>query len=187
MNRHRAFTLVELLVTVCIGSSVMLASVTLVHRSFTLHRQASEELQHQLRVNRWTAQMRRDGCTSTAANLVSSQQLELTTADGQIITYSFREGHLWRERAVREDEESVSSPNVTSHVERLRLDAAATATFSVRFSPERIVLQIAKQLDPRIGRPSAESASPGAVARIERQVVAVLGSWLPNHDDRSAP
>ncbi len=86
--RHRAaHTLVELVVSMTVGSALMVLAVGLLHQSLSLASTARTRANQFRTLDRLAQDFRRDAHLATSVVTPDAQRLELTTEDGGVIRY----------------------------------------------------------------------------------------------------
>ena len=95
---HRtAFTLIEMLITIAIGSSVMVTSAALLHKSFELHKTAQDRIQRGRLLDRLIQQFRSDVYAAIDFEILTPSRLNLNLVDGDRVVYSTVDNQLGRE------------------------------------------------------------------------------------------
>lgn len=133
MKQRRASSLVELMMCMTAGSSLMLVAIGMVHQTMTVSRQTTEQTDHDRSLARLAMQFRFDAHRASGASAKSENELSLTCSDGTVVTYQFADRHITRrhQRASGEDEQ-----------EGFALGGQATATFQALSDPDRVELII---------------------------------------------
>lgn len=133
MKRRRASSLVELMMSMTAGSSLMLVAIGLVHQTMTVSRQTTEQTDHDRSLARLAMQFRFDAHRASEATAESENELSLTWSDETKVTYQFADRHITRrhQRASGEEEQ-----------ERFALRGQATTTFEALSDPDRVELII---------------------------------------------
>lgn len=85
--RRDAFSLVEILVTLSIGSTVLAIAVGTVHRSMLVSDTAQDTARQTLQLNRFLEQFRNDVHLGKSIALHSTQSLTMELADGSTVDY----------------------------------------------------------------------------------------------------
>jgi prepilin-type N-terminal cleavage/methylation domain-containing protein len=157
MSNRNAYSLVELMVTMSIGSSLMLLAVGLVHQSFTLSSTAKSRIDHQRATDRLSHDFRQDVHRASEAIIDQPEQVELVRSDGVRIRYVADGSRVQREETLNGE---------VQRREAYRLSESLLATFQTVNQPRRLILQL------------SPTASNLPVTTPARQVAAVLGRTL---------
>ncbi|MCC7333722.1 MAG: hypothetical protein IT422_01410 [Pirellulaceae bacterium] len=157
--RKQAFTLIEMLVALSFGSSIMLTAVALVHSVFQLQSQAQTRLEQTSILDRYVEQFRRDVSLAVRFELPTEKTLRLFFVGERRVEYQTDENHITR-RAFDGD--------VLQQVEPAQLEAGRVAQFAQVHSGRCLVLDIL--ILESEGKPS--TAPPSAV----RQIVVAVGT-----------
>jgi prepilin-type N-terminal cleavage/methylation domain-containing protein len=157
MKRRKAFTLVEMLMTMTMGSSLMLLAIGLVHQAMSMSKLAKVRGEHDHSLARLALQFRSD--VHLAPELVSAapDSVHLKLADESTVTYKREAANVTREKT-----------GLGSEVARelFRLDERCVVTFANETNPDRVVLLVERRVE------IAEVSSP-----VDLRVVAVVGRW----------
>ena len=94
--RMRGFTLIETLVAVSFGSSIMLTAVALVHTAFQLQSQAQTRLEQTSILDRYVEQFRRDVSLAVRFELPTEKTLRLFFVGERRVEYQTDENHITR-------------------------------------------------------------------------------------------
>ena len=157
MKRRNAFTLVEMLMTMTMGSSLMLLAIGLVHQSMSMSKLAKIRGEHDQSLARLTQQFRVDVHLASELTSVSTDLLSLKFADNSLVTYKYGAANVTREK---------TGPGSEVARELFRFDERCLVTFANQLSPNRVVVQVERRME------NTEVPSP-----IDLQVVAVVGRW----------
>jgi prepilin-type N-terminal cleavage/methylation domain-containing protein len=157
MKQRRAFTLVELLTTMTIGSSIMLLAIGLVHQSMSMSKLNKARWEHDQSLARLAQQFRSDVHAASEVISVSAESLLLKLDDGSLVTYKRDAGGVILEKA---SSASASARDV------FRLSADCQAVFVLQTDPNRIVLQVERSVE------NTEFQPP-----VDLRVVAMVGRW----------
>jgi len=157
--RKQAFTLIEMLVALSFGSSIMLTAVALVHTAFQLQSQAQARLEQTSILDRYIEQFRRDVSLAVRFELPTEKTLKLFFAGEQKVEYQTDENHITR-RAFDGD--------AIQQVEPVQLEAGRVAEITQVHSGRCLVLDIL--ILESEDNPSADP--PSAV----RQIVVAVGT-----------
>ncbi len=162
MNRRTGTSLVEVVVCITVGSSLMLLSVTLVERSLRLSQTMQAASERNRATLNFCAQFRRDVRSAPQIERWSSDELSLGAPGRQIpdaIRYRIDEGTIER-TAIRDDG--------TTRREVLKLGPDRHCELGVEEQPTLVVLSIYRRVpngpDQRM---------------LERFVATNLGRWPP--------
>jgi prepilin-type N-terminal cleavage/methylation domain-containing protein len=157
MKRRNAFTLVEMLMTMTMGSSLMLLAIGLVHQSMSMSKLAKVRGEHDQTLARLAQQFRSDVHLASELISVSADSIHLKLADETTVTYKGEAANLARVK---------TGPGSDIARELFRFDERCTATFASEAKPERAVLQVERRVE------SAEISSA-----VDLRVAAVVGRW----------
>jgi len=149
------FSLIELLLAMSVGSTVMVLSVGLVHRTLLNVSAATLASEHQSTMNRLVQSFRDDVHRATDADVVSPRSLSVTMSDGTEVTYQCVSNVVHRRQ--RLDKDSVRRESF-SFLERTQIK------FESLESPRRISLNA-----------SRETGLKGRRSVIDRHAEAVIG------------
>lgn len=110
MSRHQGFTLIEVVLSLTIGSTIALLGVSMVHKALELRETATDRIRLTHSLDRFGAQFRRDVRSSVEARIVADNELVLSLLDDHEISYriddqdliriQLHEGQLGNERVV---------------------------------------------------------------------------------------
>lgn len=154
--RPYGFTLIEMLVAISFGSSIMLTAVALVHTAFKLQSQAQTRLEQASALDRYVEQFRRDASLADRVELPTERTLKLFFVDEQQVEYLSDKNHITR-RAFDGD--------VLGQVEPVQLEAGRTARFAQVHSGRCVMLDILE----------SEGNQSTGVPRSVRQTVVAVG------------
>lgn len=165
-SRHqRAFTLIEVLVAVTIGSMLMMSAVTLIHTTMQVSQASKQRVESQRLHSRFMQQFRRDIWLAEHVELVVNAErdtsvLMIELADSQDIQYSI---------GTHQDAPQIIRQTQAGGREVLELPANYVASFSLEHEGTLVALQLA----------SATTASPEESPRyayaMDRRAEAVVG------------
>lgn len=157
MIQRRGFSLIEMLLTMTVGSALMVLAMTLLQQAMTLSSQTRGQCESDRATHRLCEQFRRDAHIATT--VTTQDNLEtIFTVDSERITYQILDGavtrttstgHQGQERSGHEQYELGESTSVT--IERLE-------------QPERVSLTVRRQ-------PMLKHVGP----RIDRQIAVTVG------------
>ena len=154
MNRRRASTLVELMVCLSAGSTLMLVAIGLVHQTLKISREVSQHADHDRSLARLATLFRRDAHHATGASIESETELRMTRANDSEVIYRFADQRITREY-------KLASGEVEN--EGFAVDQEISATFESSSDPNQAALLVRRDTGLHDARP-----------RIELHVVAVL-------------
>jgi hypothetical protein len=157
MSTRRAATLVEMVMTMSAGTSLILLAIGLMHQTLTLSRQASGRADAQRSLARLAMLFRDDVHRARAVAVENDDQLNLELADEGRVLYRFVDHRLTREYQ--------RASGKVEH-ERFAFDAGHSATFQSLREPTRAGLII--RHDPGLYK---------VPAKTELHVEAVLNRW----------
>jgi type II secretory pathway component PulJ len=83
-----AFTLIEALVVISLGSLLFLLSIQLLHRSLTISSQSTQHLHQELTLSRLSRDFREDLWLARKSELTSNKELEIETRSGDQILWT---------------------------------------------------------------------------------------------------
>ncbi len=152
----QGFTLIETLVAVSFGSSIMLAAVSLVHTAFKLQSLTQTRLEQTSTLDRYVEQFRRDVSLADRVELPTEKTLKMFFIDQQSMEYRVDENRIARRSFAGE---------TLQQLEQVQLQAGRTAQFTQSDSGRCVVLDIVE---------SAGSRSVDA-PRMVRQIVVGMG------------
>ncbi len=159
---RKAFTLIEMLIAITIGSSLMVTSVALLHRSFELHRLAQERTQREQLLARFIQQFRRDVYTAVDVEIRPSSELTLEFVDQNQISYLTQDNQLIRQVSGQKNGRN-----------SIRLGPANFASFELSDDGRRVILIVQHEaaLETRITRKVVEVC----IGRITTQIALTDG------------
>ncbi len=155
--RRQGYTLIEMLIAISVGSSIMLTAVALVHTTFKLQSQAQSRLERANSLDRYVEQFRRDAARAARVELPTDKTLRVFLDEGRRVEYTVEESRVIR-RAYTGDE--------LWQTESVQLAAGHTARFAQAVSERCVAFDI-------VERESAQSATE---KRADRQTVVALGT-----------
>lgn len=158
MKRRIGHTLIELCVTMSIGSSLMVVAIGLVHQSLTLASAARGRAAAHRVIDRLAHDMRRDVHVSNEAEAISPQQIDVSWEDGSVVQYRIVDHRVQR---VQLDNGTPVRRNA------YELGESVVATFRLLNQPPRVVLSL---------QPAA--AVEGPQPSTAREISAVIGRRL---------
>ncbi len=157
MKRTRAFTLIEMLMTMTMGSSLMLLAIGLVHQSLSLSKLGKVRGEHDLTVSRLAQQFRADVHSAATVKAASADSLQLEMPDGTAITYSVKDATLQRFRTTIEG---------VNGYEQFRFEPLCRVQFRSQTADEVVLLQLERR--------NVDQQVP---PRVELQVASRVGRW----------
>lgn len=155
LARLHGFTLIEMLVVISFGSSIMLTAVGLVHTAFKLQSQTQTRLEQASILDRYVEQFRRDANLADRVELLSDTSLKLFLEGEKRVEYNADENQITRRAFAGEGLQQVA---------QVRLEPKCAARFAQVDSGRCVVLDI-------LGREVDQSA--GALSTLRQIVVAV--------------
>jgi prepilin-type N-terminal cleavage/methylation domain-containing protein len=87
MNQRHGFTLVELLVTMILGSTLMVLAVGLVHQTLSLSSASRQRDDHMRSLNRLARQFRFDVHRATTCTVTTPDRMQLEMPDDSVVTF----------------------------------------------------------------------------------------------------
>ncbi|MCA9160249.1 MAG: hypothetical protein KDA72_18080 [Planctomycetales bacterium] len=155
--RKQAFTLIEMLVALSFGSSIMLTAVALVHTAFQLQSHSQMRLERTSILDRYVEQFRRDASLADRFELATEKTLKLFFAGEQRVEYQTHENHITR-RAFDGDE--------LRQVEPVQLELGRTARFDQVHSGRCVAFDILVEGNSSTGAPRSVCQTVVAVGTI---------------------
>jgi len=134
--RRQGISLIELILALSLGSTVMVLAVTLVHRTLTHVSIAAERFDHQTAMNRLVQSFRSDVHRATDAQLSSPNLLRLRMPDDVVVTYRCQSGVVRRSEPLSDDRERRESFAFLAQTE---------VVFERLASPERIAFSATRK------------------------------------------
>lgn len=98
MIRSKAFSLVEVLIVLSIGSTVLAISVGTVHQAMQVAKTAQDHAQRSLHSSRFVEQFRNDVHLGVAVTLHANQSLTIGMDDRSEIVYAIEKSRVTREQ-----------------------------------------------------------------------------------------
>lgn len=171
-NRRLAFTLTELMITLSLGSGMMLIAVSLVHRSMHLTSAARGRADEHRAIGRLVDSFRRDVHQAETASIEDSGRLLLSIPSVGDVVYEVQPAHCLR---------TLLAVDKPVHRESFTLQPGALIELEIDDTPTRVVLTIGRgdrwsrtELDDSRPRSPSPYRKPAAV-RVEA-VVGMLHS-----------
>lgn len=159
-SKPKAFTLIELIITMTMGSALMFMAVGLIHQAMSLGTLAREHGNQARTRSQLTAEFRRDVHLAVSCE-VNQNRLMLKMADDQTVGYWFDSSQVQREETLADQQ--------LRH-ETYSFSGSTEVAFDVREEPQRAVLTILRQLPTK-----------PASTRVECEVAAVIGFRSQSH------
>lgn len=154
-RRRSAVSLVEMVVTITLGSSLMLSAVTVVHRAMDYRQQTQQRVEHQRVIDRELLVVRRSVSEAIAVECPTESELQIKLEGDETIVYRIEGGLLTRQRT--RGDAVIQTHSVT-------LDSRQRLTFQVD--------ELGRQVSVRLKRfPLGKNLEP----IVERQVLAIVG------------
>lgn len=180
--RRSGYTLIELILSIGIGSTFLLGAITLMHRALTISETASSEqrLTQHLRVV--ADQFRRDARSASSVEQLApfaeaSQEtvlpklasaLRFTMADGTKIEWRSVENAIWR---TKHQLDGISQANQTLLQSGIYCELKT-------LEPQRVALRVSRDTKLRMLRNQTEGeAVVSQLRRTEREIEAVIGCY----------
>ncbi len=163
-----AFSLVEVLVTLSIGSTVLALSVGTVHQALQVAETAQHHGQQSLHSNRFFEQFRNDVHLGIAIQLQTNQSLTIELNDNTEIIYVVEKKHVTREQKVSDNKISRDAIALAENAYGIFDFDEASKLASLRIltklerhhAPPRLNRSIEAILDHTASSYSIEEASP---------------------------
>lgn len=155
-QRRKAFSLIEMLMTISIGSTVMLTSVALLHKSLQLQTRSQNRAERAHTLDHFIETFRRDVHAASEAESASASNLTLSLSSGERVTYSAQENRLVREH----------QSEAGRHVEQVELAEYESASYQLQSDGQIAVLEIQGTPEPDANR-------------LMRQIAVSLRAWTP--------
>ncbi len=158
MKRRRAFTLVETLMTMTMGSSLMLLAIGLVHQSMSTSKLAKLRGEHDRSIARLAQQFRRDVHSASEIQSCAPEKVTLSMNDGSTVTFKVEGTKVtW---------EKVSVDSVVAR-EWFQFDTRCNAKFAEHSKPKGVVLTVERKVE------GAEALA----LPVDLRVLAAVGRW----------
>ena len=186
------FTLIEILVVISVGSSVMLTAIALAHTAFTLQSQAQMRFERSFTLNRFIEGFRSDVHLANRFEVTSEQSLTLFLADDQRVEYRGQADRLTRRQAAAEEDETdvgiaiaeesditdeIAHPEI-AHLEQVQLAPGSTVRFSRDAESGCVVLEVvdaASDASAATTTPPAAASTANQPRRSTRQIIVSPG------------
>ncbi|QEG34666.1 prepilin-type N-terminal cleavage/methylation domain-containing protein [Bythopirellula goksoeyrii] len=137
MRHHNGFTLIEVMVSISVSSVLMVLSLGMVHRVMNLESSSRDQARVSRSMTRLGHDFRSDVQRSSAVETDHEAVLELTFADGAVVTYRVLDEHVLREQAVDDSR---------TRREYYNLPADADVEFTEHVSPTRWEISVTRDL-----------------------------------------
>lgn len=167
MIRRKAFTLVELCVTMSVGSAMMILAIGMLHQSMSLATVARQRGDYQRALDRLASEFRRDVHRAVQCTVDTQQSAALTMSDDTVVTYRSEGNRVIRQQPLGDGR---------SRRETFEFDDASTAIFESLQQPARSVLTVIHQ-----------SPIGGMKPRVDRKVAAVIGRLSQQEQAEASP
>lgn len=156
MKIRRGFSLIEMILTMSVGSALMVLAMSLLQQAMTLSTQARDQREADSTMNRLCDQFRRDLHEAKFVNVDQGRNVSMQV-DNQVITYNFHNHRV--SRKLLDEVRLINGKEAGEPSQREIYDVGASSEFSIEKldSPQRVVLTIRrssplKHLEPRIDR-----------------------------------
>jgi prepilin-type N-terminal cleavage/methylation domain-containing protein len=160
-HRFRGYTLIELSITMTVGSALLILSVGLIHQAMRYHSVTRDREAEHRTLDRLSSDFRRDTHLATHAKLRSSQELELFSNEQTVVRFRANEREITKENI--QDGQLI-------HKESYELKRPIVGVFSVLSKPTMICLSI-----------QSTNTSVGTKLAPQRQFTAALGRLVKHH------
>jgi hypothetical protein len=167
MRIRQAHTLIELCVTMSVGSALMVTTVGLLHQSLSLASTARGRADAQRTVDRLANDFRRDVHLTASVTELDPEQIELTDNDGSVVQYRLDKQRL---------ERSERSGDTIVRRESYSFDQAIAIRFETLDSPPRAAIVL---------EPAASSEGPRRTPA--QRIMAVVGRRLALQQGELSP
>lgn len=134
-RRHRGSMLVELLMSMAAGSTLMLLAIGLVHQSLTISREGAHDIDRIRTVAQLASQFRHDAHRAAEATAESETELHMKLSDESEVVYRVSDHRLTRRH-------ELSSGQVQS--ESFNFDSSDSVTLVAPDEPKRAELRIVR-------------------------------------------
>ena len=161
MNRRKAFTLVELSVSMAAGGALMILAIGMLHQSMSLASTARGRSDQQQTLNRLAREFRVDVHRAAQCIVVSPASMRLVMSDDSQIRYEVNGSRIRRIQQLDGD---------LVRRESFDCGAGSSATLESQTEPARALLTVVRTPHPNSDQ-----------TRVDRQVAAVVGR-LASHE-----
>ncbi len=163
MKRRHGFTLIEMLLTMTVGSVLMVLGMSLLQQAMTLSSQASNHRDFDSAANRLCDQFRSDVRDATIASVGQDQTLSMELAEHEV-QYNFGNHRVTRSRTIHARAVDAADSDQTASHETYDVGPSSELSVEILESPRRIVLVIRRS-----------SSLKHLPSRVDRHVSAVVG------------
>ena len=133
LRARMGFTLIEMVVTITVGSIIMLSAVTIVHRAMNVRVSTMDHFEQTRKLERFISQWRQDVHRAGSIQLDDSRTCTLFNEDSQV-QYQIQGSSVSRTESAEEQSEFTDSrrvvPNATQSSQLLRLSPNVSMQFS---------------------------------------------------------
>lgn len=143
-GQRSGFTLIEMVVTFTVGSVIMLAAVTMVHRAMEIRKRTLGQMEQTRQLERVITQWRQDIHRAEAIRLADSDNCELQYLDSQV-RYEISGSSL--SRLVYTNNESGERPQAVAR-QQVNFASGVSLRFSAA-SEQAIAMTISEELEHR--------------------------------------
>lgn len=171
-NIRSGFTLIEMMVVIAFGSSIMLTAIALAHTAFTLHSRAQLRFERSFTLDRFIEGFRADVHLANRFELTSEQSLTLFLADDQRVEYRSEADRLTRLQTIAAETETSAETEIareTGQVDQVQLAPGSGVRFSRDDDSGCVVLEV---LDAPANATTNAAVQP---LRLARQIVVAPG------------
>ena len=167
MNQRKAFTLIELTVTMSAGSAMMIMAIGMLHQSMSLATSARERADHQRTLDRLASEFRFDVHRAAKYKIDAEGKVELAMPDEGFVSYQANENHVTRVQPLADGR---------NRRETFDLNDSSLVVFESLPQPDRVVLTV-------IHQPANGTRQP----RVDRRVAAVVGRLVQSEQVEAKP
>ncbi|MFN3194138.1 MAG: prepilin-type N-terminal cleavage/methylation domain-containing protein [Aureliella sp.] len=179
-QRTQAFTLIEVVSTMTIGSLLALLAVSVLHQTFSLSKGAKEAIELSSRLDQALLEFRRDAWLAYQAELDGSR-LVFSQPDSKTVTYSIANSSFQRvmQTASGTEEAEISDADVSPQRTVFPITQPKHGSRRVELELDKGYIRLSIFLDPpgasNEDAPTAESNDNRWL--LERRVVCEIGKW----------
>lgn len=161
---RKAFTLIEMLIAITIGSSIMVASVALLHRSFELHKLTQTRMQQEQTIDRLIEQFRSDVYAASSVEVLAPSKLSLEIEGRDRIVYSALDNQLSREFSQpTEQRQSIElGPSISASLDVI--DDGQRVRLAFQHKPEPSSQSERRRIEVTVGRLATAIALTNGIA-----------------------
>jgi prepilin-type N-terminal cleavage/methylation domain-containing protein len=173
-SRRSGYTLIELMVVLSVSSTLLMVSVGWIHQSMTLASTMRDRQHHHQNLMRLSRQLRDDVHHGRSVSMASDQQLVITFADDQKLSYTITDNGIWRR--------SINGGGPVSQ-DSFEFSQPVAARWDASELPDWISLVVARKhrvstpIDGPLTDGSMSTAIRGDSWPIDLQVRAAIGRW----------